>query len=575
MTNSPGIFFEKLGNLQFIETYWRVVTFINISNLNVQVNSALKAETYFETCLRNNPNFRSKYSSDFKPINSNLIVSIKKKFSSITSLLYHKIKKRSLFDLGGKILKFTFGNLDVEDAKYYDEVISELSKNQVNSYSLVENQAKIISKSINLENRTLTQISSRIDKIFNQITNSELNSNTSKRITAFNFELERFHTELIILEHELDQLTDSILFVKNNVLHPFILTPDQFLNELIESLRHIPQDLSFPIKLEINDIPILLKVIKIQTALINNKIIFSISIPLINNVHFDLFKLYPLPTKIKNSYSYIQPDFEFLVYSEIKNLYSHLDTLDSCSEIKKTNFICPFKNPLTNIQLEPICETEILNSINEFPKSCKALNIKHDKEIWHQLINKNIWIYLVPQPTRLTIKCNSNKTFVEILTDSGIITFEKDCIAHTSKNRIETYQEYNKELEIIIPNLNIQLDNIFTFNFSHINFNLTNRIIKPNKILDLSYFNTLSNELKLHQTYIESFQNTPVLNKDLFNGFQSFLVSFVFFVFSILLIVLTFVILSRRINSLMEKLVLSGIQMTTVVRKRKRSRDSE
>ena len=197
------------------------------------------------------------------------------------------------------------------------------------------------------------------------------------------------------------------------------------------------------------------------------------------------------------------------------------------------------------------------------------------KKSWHQLINKNIWIHLVPQPTRLTIKCNSNKTFVEILTDSGIITFEKDCIAHTSKNRIETYQEYKMELEIIIPNLNIQLDNIFTFNFSHINFNLTNRIIKPNKILDLSYFNTLSNELKLHQTYIESFQNTPVLNKDLFNGFQSFLISFVFFVFSILLIVLTFVILSRRINSLMEKLVLSGIQMTTVVRKRKRFRDSE
>ena len=234
-------------------------------------------------------------------------------------------------------------------------------------------------------------------------------------------EIFRFRTtetleDAVILEHELDQLTDSILFVKNNVLHPFILTPDQFLNELIESLRHIPQDLSFPIKLEINDIPILLKVIKIQTALINNKIILSISIPLISNVHFDLFKLYPLPIKIKNSYSYIQPDFEFLVYSEIKNLYSHLDTLDSCSETKKTNFICPFKNPLTNIPLEPICETEILNSINEFPKSCKALNIKHDKEIWHQLINKNIWIYLVPQPTRLTIKCNSNKTFVEILT---------------------------------------------------------------------------------------------------------------------------------------------------------------
>ena len=122
--------------------------------------------------------------------------------------------------------------------------------------------------------------------------------------------------------------------------------------------------------------------------------IFSISIPLLNNAPFDIFKLHPLPMKVNNFYSYIQPDFEILIYSEMKDLYSHMDNLNSCLQIRRTSYICQMENPLTNVHIEPICETEIINAISEFPKSCKALSVKHNKEIWHQLVNRNKWIYL-------------------------------------------------------------------------------------------------------------------------------------------------------------------------------------
>ena len=232
------------------------------------------------------------------------------------------------------------------------------------------------------------------------------------------------------------------------------------------------------------------------------------------------------------------------------------------------------ENPLTNVHIEPICETEIINAISEFPKSCKALSVKHNKEIWHQLVNRNKWIYLAPQPTKLIIKCD-NKTYSEILQNSGIITFRGNCIAYTNKNKIEIYQELNDDLDILIPNLNIQSDNIFSFNFTNININITNRIVKPNKILDLSYFNTLSNELKLHQTYIENFQNAPVFRQHLFINDKYLALPFILFTISIFLIITVYVKLSRQISQLDKKIIYDETHKVPRVRKRKHFNESD
>lgn len=448
------------------------------------------------------------------------IPSLETKEQSINDLIGHSQHKRGLINALGSTFKFLFGTMDSNDAEYYDQVIDKVEKDEVNIQNLMKDQIQVVKTTIMNFNDTISKLkisekslNSNIDK-FNKFLQDQYITNDRHELNEE--VLEHISTLLYLineLEIKLNEIIDIVLFAKNNVLHPSLLSPKLFLSELDKSTQFLTNGKKFPTELTYSNLNTLLSISRIKSVYKNNRLIFVISVPITDEPNYKIYHLIPLPIphKDKLSYAYIEPKFKYLMVSFNKVNYVQLSDLNSCILINETEYLCESHIIYTTLN-KPICETALLVNANlRIPDDCNTRILTGNIEIWQNLLS-NEWIYVVSENQVLTISCN-DFLVDEQISNTGIIKLKQGCKAYSAKTQLIAQNKLIINFQHAIPEIDITEDDCCEktkTNKTDFNYYLNHVKLSNIKLDDL---NIASHKLDSLNDEINRIQNEPHIVK--------------------------------------------------------------
>lgn len=425
-----------------------------------------------------------------------IIPTLHKKDQNLRHILGHKRQKRAWLNIVGSAFKTIFGTLDEDDAERYNDAINSVKINDKHMSELLKQQIQVVQSTITNFNSSITSFE-RNRVIFD--TNFQKLSNMTKTLKSsiFNLELKQVleeHFALFILlvtelQHELNLLTDSIIFAHSNSIHPSVISPNQYIEELQKSVPSLPPSLTYALPINIKNSHELIKLTTIKCFINQDRIMFIISNPLVEEIMYSIYKLIPLPVKQAktNNYIFILPSTKYIATDHTKNFYFFIEPFNHCQHLNSL-MLCINNEPIYSSHIKPICETELLFPITQIPRNCDHRIIPNLLDIWHKLDNKNQWIYVLYKETDVTINCRSpDKGYTLshlILKDTGIIKLNLDCKLYTSSTTLVAQTTHlESQVKAIIPNMTID-DNICCEKINKLN--LTKMHISLSKPMSLN-----------------------------------------------------------------------------------------
>lgn len=520
IVNSPGLFYDPIGNLKYYHDYWKIVTFSDLSYIKPHIDTLQKVlENSKQIC---NAHRSTKVKTDcynvLNPLES-LFSNVQNKYMSLSHITdnenSHKVKRSAWFGIGGPILKQLFGSLDEDDAKAFTDAINAVQDDQRHLASISKENIHIMSSTIASFNSTISKLNANENVLNKNIQNlgkilDTISENTNKLevVTHLSMIFSALESSLMLLNFNLRDLNDAILFGKQNIVHPSVLSPTQLYNELNSKNNDVI--LGLPLHLSLDNIHKIIDVAEISSFISNEKLIFAIKIPLVPSlVEYNLYHIYSLPTphdiNKPNTFALITPSAKFLAITQDKLLYSMLQDLSECKVINSNYYLCKLVNVQSSVG-NPICETIILTEhVKRIPDSCSYKLILGEIDLWQRLVN-NKWIYVQSDVTKLSINCNGNLEDHDII-GTGILRLPKHCKAYHKLLQFIPAQEFETKIYIPHPDFNIIVDDCC----SKAKLNNSMPYLTPVKLshINLDYLQYASHKLNQANDELSKIENQP------------------------------------------------------------------
>lgn len=388
INNQEGYVKIKLNKVDIVKDFAHIAHRINITKIEevlnfVEINILKLKEVNFPTDI-------------FSEIET-----IKSEIKSVTN---HR-QKRSLFDIGGNVLKFLFGTMDESDRKNIEEM---LTINKENNHELIIN----VNKQIEINNKFRKTLNA-IETEFNEMLKNNFVNVKKESVTYVH--------RLIILEirEKLNKIKQAIEKIQNNIL-------SSKLNVMVGSMLNTEEINRF--KIDFNK----LKNIKISTALFKDEIIFVISIP--NNIlKLNKYFVTNLPNSkqeminIKDNYVIMYENKEYKYEDkELRNLKYYKNCLyyTNCTKIinKESNNVIELEQGKLLIKNGNI---EIKTNCNEKTK----MKIRNNVLINYENCKINI----------------ENKTYINLINVEERSTYLDNMELYTNLANISEYKEIKLE----------------------------------------------------------------------------------------------------------------------------------
>lgn len=287
------------------------------------------------------------------------------------------------------------------------------------------------------------------------------NDRIKQLITELNEMKSHFSTNVNSIEgnNQFNQLVDTAIFIimnHNHITDSILqLLTDSSTFKLIEfiptetfeeSLRNIslklPKGKKLPIEIERENIYDLFAITEISTKLIKNELMIVLSIPVINEITYNLYKIIPLPTKREKDTIIIQPSQEYVLVNKAASHYIPLSTTEHINCLRRRNdyLICSPNNPTYTTKFEK-CEFYLfeITEGDSFEEQCK-FNIRsiQEKNYFIELFSPNYYYVHVKNQMTLRVLCKGREPEEMIIMNSGILEIDNNCIAETNGISIET-----------------------------------------------------------------------------------------------------------------------------------------
>ncbi|XP_060804402.1 uncharacterized protein LOC132902613 [Amyelois transitella] len=441
ITFSSGLYYDYLGTLKIKNNELKIIIPVDISHFQPHIqNIKIALENTRLLCKATQAEqIIAECNSWLQP----LIVRFKdmnREYDSISHLIDNRAKRSAWIGGIGTVFKYIFGTLDENDGIQYEEAIATLQNDEKRLTKLMKENILVTTSVLEQYNKTIATIKENeiklyeaIDKLSLFIKNISDATNELQILTDINRIFDSLETSILTLSFQLEDITNSILFSSQDILHPAIITPIQLHQELANNYRHLPSDLELPVTLDINSIHLILSISKLVCYYVSNKIVFVLQVPLVNIKEYVLFHNIALPVpydpREPNSFSLISPANKYIAMTKDKAYYCILDDLKPCKLVNPGSYICDIGS-IYSTDVKPICESELLTKINSVkPLQCETKVIIGTLDIWKPLIN-NKWIFVQTEPIRITIDCLNAQLYETTILGTGILTLPKNCVGY-------------------------------------------------------------------------------------------------------------------------------------------------
>lgn len=357
-------------------------------------------------------------------------------YDSISHLQNNKSKRSAWISGIGTMFKQIFGTMDEDDAIKYGNAIQTLKENNNKILDLVKENVLIsrsailnLNESIIEINKNEIRLNSMIENLSSYANNMTIVMNSLLFKSAIQEMFSVLQSCMLCISYKLEDLVNSILFAKTNTLHPSIITPKDLYFDLVNNVKHLPKYTEFPVSLELDNIHKLISVTEIVSYILDNKLVFTLKIPLVSISKFNLYKNIPIPVPHNvttyKSYALILPTTPYVALNQDKSKYIILNDFDECKTFESEMYLCKLLDELS-VQNYPICETEIMTKVlTSLPKQCKTNFLYGHVDVWQSLGN-NQWIFTQSEPTKLNIECD-NEISEHTILGTGVLALKPKC----------------------------------------------------------------------------------------------------------------------------------------------------
>lgn len=532
---NPGLFYEKLNTVRFVQTFWRLTVFIDLGKLqkNLPIESLTReidsifarcATPYTEPCDQAiRPHILQEKISQASNIlqdATDLLTDLKNTPINLENLPLTIKKRRSPLDFIGQGLKPVIGILTTEDGEAYDEAIDELYELNRNLSYLIGQQTHVIRSDL----EKLHDEADRHTKVLNYIRNNlkQLNTLTEtlnkKQYYAYLAQwTQTLESKLDHFIHATQEIIKIILSAREGKLHPTLLSNKQ-LQDIKTRLQTINKDYVFPIQGSRILAEEISKLAKTKIGYHNEKLLVVIDIPLLNKNIYKLYRIhsYPIPQNLKsqNYSAYIIPETPYIVISDDRRsfIYMNQESMNTCLKTD-TYYICYDQQPIFETNALQTCESQLLLDPSEKLWNICDIRIKaNTKTYWKQVPTLGGWLFSTPHEEVITIACANDYEKRLKISGFGLLRLGNSCVARsscvtlTSTTIQDTGIEYlyqpdlTLNISMITPNIT-DSDNLLLLN----EFLLKDELFQQTKWDDLSEGTPLAqlenqlNKLSTHQ----------------------------------------------------------------------------
>lgn len=508
LKTNPGIFYETLGEMRTTDVSWKMILYVDISDV---MSASLTLKQGLTNAIKQCNNI-SDICKSYKHLVllGNKIDKMMQYQNHMDKLIGTSRKRRAPLEFVGKISKILFGTLTIEDLHYINTAI-EHAENKTNDLAALLINQTIATRSQFGELFDVTaRIRQQLTNLY-ELTQREINSLKEEYIRSRilgRFEQVTDELDRAVLEHEMDLniLTDGILFGKQGIIHPRIISP----SHLVENSKKIKEQIphaEFPVSIREEEMDRLVKISNLHIAYSKNRLIYILHVPLLTTGRYKLYKPTPLPARQaydETKYAIIKPGAEYIALDEEADSFYEFreGEIRECITFDSM-YICPAIFPLRRIRQTTSCNIALLLNKSIKLDHCRITLLELKDTFWKILQTPGNWLFSTTTNEPIRIECSDFVQHLEI-SNSGIITVQPGCkikaatavMSHPSIRTtkflhhylptrnlsiLHLYEPIRKEYEINISEATYE---IWPSNNTHFEVTLNDIIEKARKIKD-------------------------------------------------------------------------------------------
>uniref|UniRef100_T1GHP5 Envelope fusion protein n=1 Tax=Megaselia scalaris TaxID=36166 RepID=T1GHP5_MEGSC len=417
---SNGVFFEHQGYVQTFNDYSNLTFKINITFLYDRLKrTRMQHSETKQICSKVDELYCSMSNSSESCKSAltynchQLLLFIKKDLDKVQSTLdtffafsSNKRSKRYLLDGGSQVMKFLFGTPSSDDYKRYSRQIDILK-----SFQTIEQQnfEKMSTYSANLQT----------------LLNESYTSLTQKLQSTFKNNME-----------------------KKRTLHPSIISKAEFLENILKTLP-LPKDLSYPVDLTEENMPILWRISKIN-VFFNQAIFISLQVPLVHRQKYELVQVHSLPV-IEENVQILPLKSKFYLFGENNQTFLPLNDTENCKSLNKTNKICFVNEGSQKITDSNFCEVGLRFGRHS---NCDLQTILTEMFVVLPLDN-NRWILMATSQQKYSSVCSGNFEKGNLSPGVYSLVMDEGCSFKINSKSLYTSEVSNTQKHYFIPEIKI------------------------------------------------------------------------------------------------------------------------
>ena len=404
-------------------------------------------------------------------------------------------KTRAIIPIIGQIYGTLFGLSTEKDLSDIRRAINELSDNQQNIKHVIEDSLTLINKSydeirtnrerINLINKGISDIYTRMNRMANRTLRNYMRLN---QFIYYYFQIEALVSNARQLTIELVQyyedLKGQIDILSLGKITPGVITPDDFKHILLRINENLPKHLLLTMD-PMTNLWSFYQIISSRTAIIDNKLVIILEIPLINRLEkLDIYRVTNLPLPIsgvknkklresnRNWVANYDLETNIFAIDKARTKYALLSENDILGCHMSKEGFCKFIHPFYPTNVNKYCVIALFLSEEKLIKERCNVKVKMKSILpMADLIRTGLWVITLRKKLTFTITCEGNKTSdysIKIVQPPlDYINLQVGCVAYSSEIVLPSVDSFSSQ-EVITPN--------FNFNMKEQNFSIWNPI---------------------------------------------------------------------------------------------------
>jgi len=420
-----GLLFLEKGEVVLTGQFWDVVVELNVTELHEGI-AGLRAQT--GEVGRSAYTVGKNTGSDLLQVELATVLQLedqlKEHSQDMLDMLPHRDRpRRGLFDAGGRLIKVIFGNPDDLDLERIEENVG-LLQSRTGTLLHVQKEQLSITRALNTQlGETQKRMASLVKSLHEEVREygrdisrlkQKVNSIEQALETYVKFSSTLRNLEIMVLKAvvELENLRQALELCAQGKLSSHLISPREMSGIFRRVREMLPSGVELLAGDRLVDMHIYREVAEVHAIAAQDVIRVIVRVPLKStNNHFALFRVEEIPARGEGVRLPIrtQRETEYFLVDPQREHYVLASEGDIAHCQGTTIRVCPAQRVITKRNL-PSCTSAVFFREFELAQQLCERKVITDggRPLWFWDDNRDIWIFSVPQATRLTRHCRGS-----------------------------------------------------------------------------------------------------------------------------------------------------------------------